>query len=626
MILNAHQDTWKKVCIGSSQIRSMKSVSLLILGLTLWHQLGLPFSLKAHPISLSTVVANVETNRVKVEMKILVEDLMLFQEIQPDQNQVLTTDVLQTASNQHHQFLLDYFQIRTLDGKAIPGKVTSTDTKEIPETGVNIDAVMSTSIYYELEFTLDSPPDFLTFSQNFGGDSNPLPSVMDLIVLQNSARLGYPVQISPKNPHSTELDWENPPTNDRKSWRQRRELMKQRREDLLGITSYSTTYSYIYITDSEVRHEILVPLLTLETWFPIDRQDTNFLEVEEQDKASAEVEKFFQSHASVLIDGIQVPANVDRVDFYGLDFRDFAQRSTKKRVGIHNARAGIILSYATKQAPQTLKVTWETFNQHTPLLNSVVYDHNDAGFRQFFTPAEPSFEWTNQTESDSPIVSATLPSPRIQPAIKLSLVSLSGLLIAIISLLTALRKRRRAFLAVAVIAGTAAGALWPFNLGVVSIPRTIPKEQIISTEEADQVFAALHGNIYRAFDYRQESQVYDVLAESVTGDLLESLYLKIKEGLRMEEQGGAIARVNSSVINQKTLQDRLFSHGQPQFHYQCTWNVSGTVEHWGHIHTRENQYEALFTVSAAEDAWKITDLDVASETRISFQTGLRETK
>ena len=112
------------------------------------------------------------------------------------------------------------------------------------------------------------------------------------------------------------------------------------------------------------------------------------------------------------------------------------------------------------------------------------------------------------------------------------------------------------------------------------------------------------------------------------GDLkvLNDIDLQIKEGLRMEEQGGAIARVTSSIIKEKSVQDRLFTQGQARFLYHCIWNVAGTVEHWGHIHTRENQYAALFTVVGVENAWKITALDVESENRVSFQTGLRETR
>ena len=47
-----------------------------------------------------------------------------------------------------------------------------------------------------------------------------------------------------------------------------------------------------------------------------------------------------------------------------------------------------------------------------------------------------------------------------------------------------------------------------------------------------------------------------------------------------------------------------------------TWNVSGSVGHWGHIHTRTNQYEARFTVKSMDGAWKFTGLELLQEQRI----------
>ena len=120
--------------------------------------------------------------------------------------------------------------------------------------------------------------------------------------------------------------------------------------------------------------------------------------------------------------------------------------------------------------------------------------------------------------------------------------------------------------------------------------------------------------------------MYDVLAESVGGELLDSLYLQIKDGLRMEEQGGAVARVTATEIKEQIIEDRGYENGVPTFTSECTWNVSGTVEHWGHIHTRENQYQARFRVLPSEDAWKIVAMDVLNETQVSFQTGLRSTQ
>ncbi len=578
----------------------------------------------AHPVSLSTVVVNVQTNLATVEMKILVEDLMLFQELQPNSDQVLEAAPLRDASQAHQAFLLKYFQVRDVDGVAAPGKVNSLDTEEIPEEGVQADAVMATSVYYELEFALPDSPQFLTFSQNFGGDANPLPSVMDLIILQNSARVGYPVQISPANPYSVELDWENPPTNDRKSWRERRKLMQQRREDLLGITSYSTTYSYLYLTEQEIRHEILVPVLTLESWLPIPREDPNFLTVAEQTATEAAIESYFQSHSPVKIDGLSVPAKVDRVDYYGLNFRDFAQRAPKQRVSTHSARAGIILYYPTKQAPQSVALTWDIFNQHTPLLNTVVYDHRNTGYRHFFTPAEPDFQWTTTVAPHEKPATPQLPTPGLHPARHLPIVGGLGLLFGIGFLFGGISQRRwKPALVGGGLCCAAIGTWQQIPMGI-TMPKSVPLDEIVTETEAQTIFSALHANIYRAFDYGEESQIYDVLAESVSGELLESLYLSVGEGLRMEEQGGAIARVTSTSIQAGELQNRRVRQEYPEFDYRCTWNVAGTVEHWGHIHTRENQYQAVFTVTGDSEAWKITQLVVENEERLAFQTGIRE--
>ena len=65
-----------------------------------------------------------------------------------------------------------------------------------------------------------------------------------------------------------------------------------------------------------------------------------------------------------------------------------------------------------------------------------------------------------------------------------------------------------------------------------------PKPEIVTKHAA-----TLLQNIYRAFDYNEKSDVYDALEHSVTGDLLEELFLKIQSGLRMQEQGGAVAHV-----------------------------------------------------------------------------------
>ena len=52
------------------------------------------------------------------------------------------------------------------------------------------------------------------------------------------------------------------------------------------------------------------------------------------------------------------------------------------------------------------------------------------------------------------------------------------------------------------------------------------------------------------------------------------------------------------------------------FKAKCKWNVRGSVGHWGHIHQRTNQYEALIRVETVDGEWKITELELLQEERV----------
>jgi hypothetical protein len=121
-------------------------------------------------------------------------------------------------------------------------------------------------------------------------------------------------------------------------------------------------------------------------------------------------------------------------------------------------------------------------------------------------------------------------------------------------------------------------------------------------------------NIYRSFDFREEEDVYDRLATSVSGDLLSEIYLQNRKSLVVTQAGGARARV-------KTVEILGVEVNQPDdrplgLMFHARWTATGTVGHWGHIHMRKNQYEANITVEPVDEAWKITGLELLEEKRI----------
>ncbi len=48
----------------------------------------------------------------------------------------------------------------------------------------------------------------------------------------------------------------------------------------------------------------------------------------------------------------------------------------------------------------------------------------------------------------------------------------------------------------------------------------------------------------------------------------------------------------------------------------ATWNVAGSIGHWGHVHQRKNQYRAEINVSPIDGVWKLVDLEILEEERL----------
>jgi hypothetical protein len=135
----------------------------------------------------------------------------------------------------------------------------------------------------------------------------------------------------------------------------------------------------------------------------------------------------------------------------------------------------------------------------------------------------------------------------------------------------------------------------------------------VGDERAREILSGLLHNVYRAFDFREEGTIYDVLERSVTGDLLSDIYLETRRGLELASQGGARAKVKEVALVEVAAQPL---DGREGFRARCTWNVRGSVGHWGHVHQRTNQYQAELSVEPVDGAWKITGLELLQEQRL----------
>ena len=82
-------------------------------------------------------------------------------------------------------------------------------------------------------------------------------------------------------------------------------------------------------------------------------------------------------------------------------------------------------------------------------------------------------------------------------------------------------------------------------MGGPQIEHPFKERPIVAEQEAREVFETLHKGAYRALDFGTEARIYEVLETAVDGDLLETIYLQLRESLAMLEQGGAVARVRA---------------------------------------------------------------------------------
>jgi len=580
----------------------------------------------AHPVSLTRTSVYVTEERAAASIEVFLEDLFLFHDLKPNDRDFLEPDAIRRGIELHKRFVAERFMIRDVAGERVAGRVVGIAGFEMPDEGVAVAELMAHRLTFELQYEFPKPPEFLTFSQQFTDEQAVLPSEMKLSVKQENVAEPQTLELRPGDVETIAFHWNLPPLTAEASDEERQAWVAQQQEETLGITSYSSVYSFLYIGDGEVRHEILVPLLSLEESVLIARDGDEFLDLAEQDVARVQIEAYFRTGNPVEIDGVEVAPIVQRCDFYGLDFRDFARQAPRKRVPMLSARVGIILAYPCGSSPQRVKLTWNRFNNFMRTVRTVVFAYEDTQKTTLTRLGKRNtFEWTNPGRPAVAPIAQVEAETRPRPTLSLPVVSLGFVLAVPIVLLVAGPRRPRALFVAAVLLAGAAAA-WPWSRW--EVPRPFPADRPIADDRADAVFAQLHHNIYRAFQFHEEEDVYDALAKSIRGDLLREVYLEIRRGLEMQEQGGAVSRIEEvSILSGQTEPWTGDAPERPDaeegFAYRCRWNVAGSVEHWGHIHQRTNQYEARFGVEQVDNVWKVTTMQLLDEQRVNFETRLR---
>jgi hypothetical protein len=558
-------------------------------------------------------------DHVRLVLEVYVGDLEFFQELVPDDWLTQDTTGRSDEAARMRHFAEERFQFITGSGEKLPAEVLLVEPRERvdrrspfagminPYTRQRVPEAPADKrvLYAELRYPFDGKPAELIMVPPLDPQGR-AEVTLGFIVYHKSVPvidfryLGAAAKL--------DLDWEDP-------WYSKFENPNLKRHHK------SALMTFLYVEPYEVRHEILTRVRDLEKWMELDLRGDEFIEVDELEPLKQRIGEFLLTRNPVLVDGKPLKPILDRTNYVKVSLTGIQLVEKPERLEISTAIVGVIITYLTDGLPQAVTVDWELFTDQVQQVPATATD--PAGpLPTFLSPDDNVHKWTNFLKNyQLPTVQAAQVAGSLG-TIRVPWVSLicAVLLLAVIGMLIRRIHQGGSLVAplvsglVLLVAGVVA---WPLVGITVTRPATLAGE--MSPELSQDLLQVLLKNVYRAFDFRDEEDVYDKLAFSVSGDLLSDIYLQNRKSFSVQKAGGAQAKIKSVEIEAATaeqLDDRPLAYA-----IKGRWAAQGTVGHWGHVHTRRNRYDAIVTVEAVDGAWKITDLEILEEQRVDPASG-----
>jgi len=537
----------------------------------------------------------VEPGRLRVELEIGVEDLDAFRNLMPDEIYERLGHSPEPIALRLARFYAHDFAITAGGGTPLPGRIVEMGPRERarrdeitgeplpPEKGEEAETV----VFARIEYALPERPETLTLS----GLRGPKMASVGFVLYHEGIAVNDFRYLTPSQ--TVDLDWEDP-------WYSRFGARALRRQYFAPMSGF------IYVEPYEVRKEIVARPGDLQDFVDLGLEGRDTIPVEIQGDVLRRAAAFLREHQAVTIDGRQVPPELARVNFLERTLRTSRVIDPPVELDLHAAILGVIFVYPTEGLPERVSMDWDLWNERIQQVPVSAVDQ--AGpLPSTLEPDWRVLEWNNVLKfPELPTLQVLAPPPSAAARWIWTLRWILGIC-ALVLAVVAWRSSRggeRGRLAPLVTAGivlavAASGLLWA-------------RGAHISDQRAGEIVSGLLRNVYLAFDFRGEEQIYDVLEKSVDGDLLATIYLETRRGLELANQGGARAKVKE--VELVALEAETAADGA--FVADATWNVGGSVGHWGHVHQRRNQYRAELRVAPVDGSWKLADMEILEEERL----------
>jgi hypothetical protein len=572
-------------------------IQLLLLGLVLAPaRLAADALIVTKAMTAATILeVYVERDRIRVELEIGLADTGAFRNLLPDELHEKLGYGNAPWADRLRRFTSEDLVI-SADGRPLLGKIVEMGARpRVQRDEINgepmpvQDEEAETVIYATLDYPGAGPANVLTFKAPDRDSPGDAANIGFVIYHQGVAVNDFRYLSSGA---TLSLDWQDP-------WHSRFESRNLRRQ-------YDSPLNvFLYVEPYEVRAEIIVRPLDVQQWTDIGLEGKHTITPEMYGSIQGRVAEFIGERLQLSVDAAPTEPLLDRVHFLRRSLRNSTVIDPPEELSVYSAQLGIIYLIPRTELPKEAAITWDLFSDKIQTIPGAATD--EAGpLRYYLRPDDNVLRWENflQNPTVPTLIDIDTP-PGWLPRI-LGVAGWFGLTLLAFLLFRIGRHyfRMRQLAGRDILLGAALAAASGLMLfaGFTATMNAATSQRILN---------ALLYNVYRSFDFRQEEAVYDMLARSVSGDLLETIYLETRNALVLESQGGARAKVNEVEV----LETDTGPSG-PGFRTRGTWIVAGSVGHWGHIHQRRNQYQADFTVSPVDGNWKITEMELLSEERL----------
>jgi hypothetical protein len=555
----------------------------------------------------------VETDRVRIQLEVFVDDLMIFEELIPEdffseplpgrpslakRQQIFAQRVLQVVTDQGEKLPVNFAlvepRIRVERPSPFAGMISPYTRR--PILGPPADKRV---LYAELIYPFEGKPKSLTFIPPQGDNGLPKSSIGFICNHQGVTVVDFRILSKGSTLH---LDWDDP-------WYSEFDKKPLRRKIGTGMRTF------LYIEPFEVRNEILVRVKAMMNWIDFDLRGDAYIELDEFNRIREQIGQFFMERENLRIDGQRLKPILDKTAFVESSLQRSRFIETPEQVPLNSAMVGVIVTYLTDGIPQEVTTTWELFSERVQKVTARMTD--PAGpFPYDLTPDDNVLKWTNYLKTYTIPTVQKINVADQHRGVPVPLVSLVCTVLLLPIIWSVLRRKKHGD-SVKTLFGLIGllliGALVLIPVFQVPVGGSARASQF-SAEDGREILNSLMKNVYRAFDFRDEEDVYDKLAISVSGDLLADLYLQQRKSFVVKQAGGAQAKVEKVAVEDVVVSKSTRRDGALDLRAQ--WTALGQVGHWGHIHSRQNHYDAIVTIKPVAGAWKIIDLELLEEKRL----------